>query len=63
MKTIQQFKTKANLIKAIKAHQLIEVYQPGPFPQTKDGTIVIVGDNDKWKLKVTIKDGFITERK
>ena len=58
MKTITNL-TQAELIAKLKDHKLIEVYQPGPFPQQKDGEVTITGPN--WKLKAILKDGFIKE--
>ena len=59
MKTIRNFKTKLQLLRAIARNELIEVYEPGPFPNRKDGEIIIEFNNPFGVIKVMIKDGFI----
>lgn len=43
MYTVNNYKTKKELIADFKAGKQIEVYQPGPFPGTTNGSISLEG--------------------
>lgn len=62
--TVHNYKTKKALREALKAGDLIEVYQPGPFggPGTiHNGTVYLEGPHypepHKWYAKGEVKDG------
>ena len=64
MYTAINYRTKKALKEAVKSgKQTIGVYQPGPFPSKKEGTVCIEGPHypepHKWYAQAVIKDGFI----
>lgn len=66
MYTRPAFKTKKELKEAIKAGKMVEVYSPGPFPGTYNGSDVIEGPEfrpHRWYAAVEIKNGIIVKVK
>ena len=65
MYTIKNFKTKKELLAAVKAGEQVEVYQPGPFPGKTDGHISLEGPHypepHRWYASAEIKDSIIVK--
>jgi len=63
MYTVQNFKTKKALKDAVANGDLVEVYQPGPFPGATDGPIALEGPHypeaHTWYANAVLADGII----
>lgn len=64
--TRENFKTKKALKEAVKAGEVVEVYQPGPFgPDVRDGQVVIEGPHNpephSWYASVMVENGRIVK--
>lgn len=62
--TTRNFRTKAELRRAIAAGETVTVYQPGPYgDEVKDGTAYLEGPHypepHRWYASATVKDGVI----
>ena len=63
MYTDRNFKTKAELKRAVEAGQPVTVYQPGPFGgnEPRDGAVSIEGPHapkpHRWYARVMLRDG------
>jgi hypothetical protein len=64
MYTVTNYKTKKALKDAVKAGELVGVYQPGPFPGKSDGAVSLEGPHypaaHTWYASATIEHGVIT---
>lgn len=67
MYTEFNFRTKKALKDAVKAGQKIRVYQPGPFPGERNGSVCIEGPHypepHKWYANAIIQDCIIVSVK
>jgi len=64
MQTDKNFKTKDDLIRAIKAGKRVRVHIPGTKgSQVQSGTVMVEGKYGRWQAACTVKDGAITEVK
>lgn len=67
MYTVTNFKTKKQLIEAVKEGKKVGVFQPGPFPCQKDGNVSLEGPHypapHTWYASAVIKDGVIVKVK
>ncbi len=68
MYTDTNYKRKKHLIAAVKAGNVVTVFQPGPFgPHVADGTGVVEGPQfpaaHQWYAAVIVKDGVIVSAK
>ena len=59
--TVRNFKTKKALKEAVKAGEIVTVYQPGPFgPGVRDGNVALEGPHypapHTWYASATVKD-------
>ncbi len=69
MYCVKNFKTKKALREAVKAGDMVEVYQPGPFggnvPQ--DGIVCLEGPHypepHRWYAQAILKDGTVVKVK
>lgn len=61
------FKTKKELVAAVKAGRSIGVYSPGPFPVTQNGKVVIEGPHypqpHRWYASAEVSNGVIVKVK
>lgn len=60
MYTQHNFKHKKDLIAAVKAGEMVGVFQPGPFgPDVADGSGVVEGPHGyhRWYASVIVEDG------
>lgn len=61
------FKTKKELVAAIKAGQIVRVYSPGPFPINPNGKVCIEGPHypqpHRWYASAEISNGIIMKVK
>ena len=57
------FRTKQELIEAVKAGKSVSVFSPGPFPAKKDGIETVEGPHHprphRWYAIVLVKDGWV----
>ena len=67
MYTSTNFKTKAELKRALAAGQRITCYSPGPFPCPKNGEISLEGPHypqpHRWYATGEMKDGYLVALK
>jgi len=64
MQTDKNFKTKDDLIKAIKAGKKVKVHIPGKMgSQVQSGSVMVDGKYGRWQATCTVKDGAIVEVK
>ena len=65
MYTDVNFKTKKAMKEAVKNNEEVTVYQPGMFPQKKDGEVSIEGPHypkpHTWYARVRIANGVIVK--
>ena len=66
MYTHTNYRTKKQLVEAVKAGEQVTVYQPGGmFPGETDGSICIEGPHypepHKWYASATIKDSVVVK--
>lgn len=66
MYTYRNYKTKKELIAAVKAGNRVTVYQPGGiFPTPENGEIAIEGPHypepHRWYARATLKDGLVVK--
>ena len=67
MYTVENFKSKAALKRAIKAGDKITIFQPGPFGgnELTNGTTCLEGPHypapHTWYGEATIKDGYVVK--
>lgn len=63
MYTIENFRSKAELKRAVAAGKRVETFQPGPFPAKTSGTVALEGPHypeaHKWYASAVIQDGVI----
>lgn len=62
--TTRNFRTKAELKRALAAGDTVTVYQPGPYgDEVKDGAVYLEGPHypepHRWYASTTVKDGVI----
>lgn len=62
--TVTNFKSKAALIRALKAGEPIRVFQPGPFgPSVSDGKVALEGPHypaaHTWYAQGTVSGGLL----
>lgn len=67
MYTDINFKTKKALKEALKAGQKITVFQPGPFPAQRNGSVLVEGPHypepHRWYASCLIENGVIVSVK
>lgn len=67
MYTTRNFKSKAELKRAIANGEAITVYQPGPFGgnEPRDGTVSLEGPHypkaHSWYARATLRDGLVVK--
>ena len=66
--TVKNFRTKKELKEALKAGEVVKVYQPGPFgPDVKDGNVALEGPHypapHTWYASAVVKDGKVVRLK
>ena len=64
--TVENFKSKAALKRALEAGHEVIVYQPGPFgPDVKDGKTTLEGPHypepHRWYATAQVKDGKVVK--
>jgi hypothetical protein len=61
------FKSKAELKRALAAGRTVRVYSPGPFPCPQNGRVTIEGPHypepHKWYGTAEVKEGVVTSVK
>ena len=62
--TVKNFKSGAELKRALKAGEVVTVYQPGPFgPDVSDGRVALEGPHypepHKWYLSGMVENGVL----
>ena len=57
------FPTKKALREAVVAGEVVRVFQPGPFPRSRDGEVSVEGPHapkpHRWYARVRIGDGIV----
>ena len=67
MYTTRNFRSKKELVEAVKNGERVSYYQPGPFggSEVRDGTIFLEGPHypeaHKWYAQAIAKDGVIVK--
>ncbi len=65
MYTETNFKSKAELKRALAAGDQIRCYSPGPFPCPDNGSIALEGPHypkpHRWYASATLVDGLVTK--
>ena len=67
MYTVHNYRTKAELKRAVKAGAKVGVYQPGPFggSEPSDGVISLEGPHfpepHRWYARATLQDGLVVK--
>ena len=63
MYTVTNYKTKKDLKDDVARGAVVETFQPGPFPATRDGNISLEGPHfpaaHRWYATAIVKDGVI----
>tara|TARA_Y100000310_G_scaffold44433_1_gene41484 strand:+ start:1033 stop:1236 length:204 start_codon:yes stop_codon:yes gene_type:complete len=67
MYTARNFKTKKQLREAVANGEIVEVFQPSPFPGKTDGVVSLEGPHfpapHTWYATATIKDTVVVKVK
>ena len=62
---VKNYKTKKALVADVKSGMKVEVYEPGPFPCQKDGTVYLEGPHfpepHRWYAKAVVENGFVVK--
>jgi hypothetical protein len=66
MYTVTNYKSKKEMVAAVKAGESVETYQPGGmFPAQRDGAVTIEGPHypqpHRWYARVMLRDGIIVK--
>jgi hypothetical protein len=63
MYCVKNFRTKKELIAAVKSGEVVQVFQPGPFPAVRDGRGAVEGPHypepHRWYASVEVRNGTI----